>query len=193
MRRSSIIESKRTSLVSKCIAKNDVPEDPTLHHTPCNSFDSNGVLLQEAWLAEDHEELVTTIAPPAVPPTTKSPASISILPNLIENISIRIHNELINTTVYGIAKEIAVQVAIQNAKVQTTHRIFKQCLDDFVRYNNYGISMLLYVFVFFCSFCLSGLLIYLFFFFQPLAIFARNLSAKYYLKCKLQNFKSNIN
>ncbi|KZS21198.1 Germinal-center associated nuclear-like protein [Daphnia magna] len=132
MRRSSIIESKRTSLVSKCIAKNDVPEDPTLHHTPCNSFDSNGVLLQEAWLAEDHEELVTTIAPPAVPPTTKSPASISILPNLIENISIRIHNELINTTVYGIAKEIAVQVAIQNAKVQTTHRIFKQCLDDFV-------------------------------------------------------------
>ncbi|KAI9558454.1 hypothetical protein GHT06_015241 [Daphnia sinensis] len=132
MRRSSIIESKRTSSVSKCIAKNDVPEDPTLHHTPFNSFDSNGMLLQEAWLAEDHEELVATIAPPAAPSTTKLPASFTILPNLTENIAIRIQNELINTTVYEIAKEIAVQVAIQNAKVQIAHRIFKQCLDDFV-------------------------------------------------------------
>ncbi|XP_057368752.1 germinal-center associated nuclear protein-like [Daphnia carinata] len=132
MRRSSIIESKRTSSVSKCIAKNDVPEDPTLHHTPFNSFDSNGMLLQEAWLAEEHEELVTTIAPPAVPSTTKPPASISIVPNLIENITMRIHRELISSTVYEITKEIALQVAIQNAKVQTTHRIFKQCLNDFV-------------------------------------------------------------
>lgn len=143
MRRSSIIESKRTSSISKCIAKSLVPEDPTLHHTPLNSFDSNGVLLQEAWLAEDHEELVTALAPQTRPPIIKSPSCTSILPNLIENISIKIRSEIVNTTVNDIVREIALQAVIKNAQVRTSHRIFKQFLDDFMRYSNYEISIYL--------------------------------------------------
>jgi hypothetical protein len=135
MRRSSLIENKRISSVSKCIAKSLVPEDPTLHHIPLNSFDCNGVLLQEAWLAEDQSDLVKASILPTLPSSITAPTYIPVSQNMIETITVRVRNELIMTSVNEILEEIVQQMVVQQMKVKTTHRIFRQLLEDFTRYH----------------------------------------------------------
>lgn len=134
MRRSSLIENKRIFSVSKCIAKSLVPEDPTLHHIPLNSFDCNSVLLQEAWLAEDQGELVKASLLPVVTSTVTAPTYISVSPSMIETISVRVRNELILATVNEILEEIVQQLVAQQIIVKTAHRIFRQLLEEFTRY-----------------------------------------------------------
>jgi hypothetical protein len=135
MRRSSLIENKRTSSVSNCIAKSGVPEDPTLHHTPLNSFDCNGVLLPEAWLTEDQVELVKASQVPAVSSTITAPTYTSVPQNMVETMSVRVRNELIIATVNEILEEIVQQMVVEQIKVKTTHRIFRQLLEEFTRYS----------------------------------------------------------
>jgi hypothetical protein len=135
MRRSSLIENKRTSSVSNCIAKSGVPEDPTLHHTPLNSFDCNGVLLPEAWLTEDQVELVKASQVPAVSSTITAPTYTSVPQNMVETMSVRVRNELIIATVNEILEEIVQQMVVEQIKVKTTHRIFRQLFEEFTRYS----------------------------------------------------------
>ena len=132
MRRSSLIENKRISSVSKCIAKSLMPEDPTWHHIPLNSFDCYGVLLPEAWLAEDQGEFVRASLLP-VPSTITAPTYATVSQNVIETISVRVRNELILVTVNEILEEIVQQLVAQQIKVKTAHRIFRQVLEEFTR------------------------------------------------------------
>jgi hypothetical protein len=109
-----------------------MPEDPTLHHIPLNSFDCYGVLLPEAWLAEDQGEFVRVSLLP-VPSTITAPTYATVSQNMIETISVRVRNELILDTVNEILEEIVQQLVAQQIKVKTTHRIFRQLLEEFTR------------------------------------------------------------
>lgn len=130
MRRSSLIENKRTSSVSESIAKGIVPEDPTLYHTPLNSFDSNGQLLKEAWLAEDQGELVKIFPPAAV---ARPLASAVVTTDSIETISVRIRNQLVNTTVQETVTEMAQQIVAHKKIIKSSSRIFEEYLEEFTK------------------------------------------------------------
>lgn len=129
MRRSSLIENKRTSLVSETIAKGRTPEDPTLYHTPLSSFDSNGLLLKEAWLTEDQGEQKNL--PSAV--VVRPPISAVVTTDAVETISIRIRNQLINTTVEEILTEMAQQIVACKKIFRTSSRILEEYLIEFTK------------------------------------------------------------
>lgn len=135
MRRSSLIESKRISSVSKFIARGLVPEDPTLHHTPLSSFDCNGSLLQEAWLAEEQQSETKTIPPTIVHQSViRLPTIVSVSTNSIESISLRVRNQIINTIVEETLTNIAQQIVAQKFVLKTTSSIFRNYFEEFTQY-----------------------------------------------------------
>ena len=135
MRRSSLIENKLISSVSNCISKGVIPEDPTLHHTPLNSFDCNGLLLQEAWLAEGQQgETIKAIPPEIVHPSIRLSEPISVSPNLIESVSLRVRNQIINTTVEDTLTDLAQHIVAQKCVMRTTYSIYESFFEEFTKY-----------------------------------------------------------
>lgn len=139
MRRSSLIENKRKSSVSEIIAKRRVPEDPTLHHEPLNSFDEAGYLRREAWYTEEQVELLK-IFPSTVNLSADGSNITTVSSTFIESLSVRVQNELINSTVKKFLVEICTQVVSDELLVNKTAFVLAE---EFIRY----VAQICYVFV----------------------------------------------
>lgn len=138
MRRSSIIEGKRKTLVSECIAKGLVPEDPTVNHVPFNSFSSNGYLLKEAWSLDDNEE-VDSANPPSAPISSsvaKLPSSANLVTSNVDvdSFSRKLCFQLINAGTKEVVTEVAHEFVTKSRTIaKLSAKICDNYLSDFIR------------------------------------------------------------
>lgn len=134
LRRSfQLIESKRTSPVSAIIANGPVPPDPTGSHQPHNSFDEKGVLLKEAWFAEDQCDEAQLLPVMTFSGATSTSSTVSVSLPVLESICGTVAEEVISSTVKETVFELAKQIDRQRKIATMAYIVTKNFFDQFSR------------------------------------------------------------
>ena len=133
-----LIERKRNCPVSVIIGNGQLPVDPSLNHCPHDSFDSTGVLLKEAWMAEDQGiARQSCLSEPReqqhLQQASLEPASV-VSHAVKEAISRNIFTQVIDSTVGELVLSTTQEVLREHAILKMSKLVFEAYVKDFVRY-----------------------------------------------------------